>query len=88
MSWSVQAKRNIIGVIWMTGGLLLVLASMRQPIYLTGLVVFAGVLLVLTRRLTCPRCGARVRPPAGDSLLLRKLPSACPKCGLSTTERG
>jgi hypothetical protein len=86
MSWSVQAKRNIIGVIWMAGGLLLLVAAMKQPIYLTALVVFAGVLLVCTRRLTCPRCGARVRPPAGDSLLLRKLPSECPKCGLKTTE--
>ena len=89
MAWSVQAKRNVIGVVWMVGGMgLLVAAMMRNPLFLTALVVLAGVLFVATQRLTCPRCGGRVYP-AGEarSGLLRQLPDACPHCGLKTTDR-
>ncbi len=89
MSWSVQAKRNVIGVVWMVGGLgLLVAAMMRNPLFLTALVVLAGVLFVATQLLTCPRCGRRVYPPGGvQAGLFRKLPDACPHCGLKTTDR-
>jgi hypothetical protein len=87
MSWSVQAKRNIIGLAWMAGGLALLVAAMRDPIYLSALVVLAVILFFLTTRLTCPRCGGRVLPPSGEALFLRRLPSECPHCGLKTTEK-
>jgi uncharacterized membrane protein YkgB len=89
MAWSVQGKRNIIGVIWMVGGLgLLVAAMMRNPVFLTALVVLAVALFLATQLLTCPRCGHRIFPPAGPrDGLFRRLPDACPHCGLKTTER-
>jgi ribosomal protein S27AE len=87
MSWSVQGKRNVIGVIWMVGGMaLLVAAMMRNAIFLTALVVLAAALFVATQLLTCPRCGARVYSRSGEGLL-HKLPDACPRCGLKTTDR-
>ncbi len=87
MTFSVQAKRNIIGIIWMTGGLALLVGAMRNPSYLTALVVFAVVLFILTRRLTCPRCHERIVPTSGEAVLLRRLPDTCPHCGLKTTDR-
>lgn len=87
MSWSVQAKRNIIGVVWMTGGLVLLLAAMKDPIYLSALVLLAIVLFVLTQRLSCPRCHQRIAPVSGGNAVLRRLPDACSHCGLKTTDR-
>lgn len=87
MTWSVQAKRNIIGVVWMTGGLALLAAAMRNPIYLSALVLLAIVLFVLTQRLSCPRCHQRIAPASGQNVLLRRLPDACSHCGLKTTDR-
>lgn len=90
MSWSVQAKRNVIGVVWMVGGMaLLTAAILRNPLFLSALVGLAIVLYVATLLLTCPRCGRRVQTP-GDlkrGRLLHRLPAACPHCGLDTRAR-
>ena len=87
MTFSVQAKRNLIGLVWMAGGLALLIAAMRDPIFLSALVLLAIVLFVLTQRLSCPRCRRRIAPASGERVLLRRLPDTCPHCGLKTTER-
>lgn len=89
MAWSVQAKRNVIGVVWMVGGLaLLIAAMMRNELFLTALVVLAIILFTATHLLSCPRCGKRVYPAGGVRAgLFQPLPDVCPHCGLKTTER-
>ncbi|HVC19431.1 MAG TPA: hypothetical protein VNE16_05085 [Vicinamibacterales bacterium] len=91
MAWSVQAKRNVIGLVWMAGGMaLLTAAILRNPVFLTALVGLAVALYAVMQLLRCPRCGRRVYVPSDPvrGRILRRLPATCPGCGLETTKRG